>query len=91
MESNQKPTLKAEETFLYKGDTFWARKAFKNANSLLKNFTEFYFWIFTVYRSNVLIFSSHQLFENENIPSRYFSRMKLLKIKGQNFEAASWP
>ena len=47
-----------------------------------------FFDFFTVYRSNVLI---EQLFEHQNIPSTYFSRMTFLKIKGQNFEAASWP
>ena len=58
-------------------------------NSLHKNLTELCSLIFfTVYRSNVLI---EQLFEHQNIPSTYFSRMSFLKIKGQNFEAASWP
>ena len=40
---------KAEELFPHKEDTFWARNAFKNANSLPKNFTEFYFFEFLQY------------------------------------------
>ena len=57
----------------------------------LKTLLNFIFWNFYSVAEQCFDSCPRQLFKNKNIPSTYFSRMSFLKIKGQNFEAASWP